>query len=71
MHHSTTHVTKVAPIDEQITAPTVVKVGIAPECRQMGSRGAGAALRCPVHQRWRLSSVLYSLAGLFYLTSNN
>ena len=37
MHHSTTHATKVAPTDKQSPAPTEAKVGIAPECTQIGS----------------------------------
>ena len=47
MHHSTAHATKLAPIDKQCTVPTEAKVGIAPECSQIGSRGARATPRRP------------------------
>ena len=47
MHHYTIHATMVAPVDKQSPDPTWAKVGSAPECPQIRSRGAGAAPRRP------------------------
>ena len=60
MHHSTAHATEVAPKDQQSTASTDAKAGIAPMRVQIfGSRGAGqrpgsARKHAPTPQRWNV-----------------